>query len=83
MDKEEILKLFDFYNNGRGTYLNHSDYNSISKIVDNIIILYKLKNAELEAKVYTYERIIANSNFAPILGDKDSTILEEIIGDKE
>ena len=67
MNKEEILKLFDFYNNGSGTYLNHSDYNSISKIVDNIIILYKLKNAELEAKVYTYEKIIANSNFAPIL----------------
>lgn len=25
------------------------------------------KIAELEAKVYTYEKIIANSNFAPIL----------------
>ena len=71
MNKEEILKLFDFYDNGSGPYLNHTDYNSISKIVDNIIILYKLKNAELEAKIYTYERIIANSNFAPILGGKD------------
>lgn len=27
---------------------------------------YKIKIAELEAKIYTYEKIIANSNFAPI-----------------
>ena len=31
------------------------------------IIEVKKKIAELEAKVYTYEKIIANSNFAPIL----------------
>ena len=35
--------------------------------VSNEIIEYKRKIAELEAKVYTYEKIIANSNFAPIL----------------
>ena len=27
----------------------------------------KIRIAELEAKVYTYEQIIANSNFAPVL----------------
>ena len=43
MNKEEILKLFDFYDNGSRIYLNHTDYDSISKIVDNIIILYKIK----------------------------------------
>ena len=31
------------------------------------IIDVKKRIAELEAKVYTYEKIIANSNFAPIL----------------
>ena len=31
------------------------------------IIEVKKKIAELEAKVYAYEKIIANSNFAPIL----------------
>ena len=31
------------------------------------IIEVKKRIAELEAKVYTYEKIIANSNFAPIL----------------
>ena len=28
---------------------------------------YKRKISELEAKVYAYEKIIANSNFAPII----------------
>ena len=31
------------------------------------IIEAKKRIAELEAKVYTYEKIIANSNFAPII----------------
>ena len=31
------------------------------------IIETKKRIAELEAKVYTYEKIIANSNFAPII----------------
>ena len=31
------------------------------------IIEVKKRIAELEAKVYTYEKIIANSNFAPML----------------
>ena len=36
--------------------------------ISNEIIECKRKIAELEAKVYTYEKIIANSNFAPIIG---------------
>ena len=35
--------------------------------ISNEIIEYKEKIAELEAKVYAYEKIIANSNFAPIM----------------
>ena len=35
--------------------------------VSNEIIECKRKIAELEAKVYAYEKIIANSNFAPII----------------
>ena len=35
--------------------------------ISNEIIECKRKIAELEAKVYAYEKIIANSNFAPIL----------------
>ena len=32
------------------------------------------KIAELEAKVYAYEKIIANSNFAPILDSEKNSI---------
>ena len=35
--------------------------------ISNEIIECKRKIAELEAKVYAYEKIIANSNFAPIM----------------
>ena len=35
--------------------------------ISNDIIECKRKIAELEAKVYAYEKIIANSNFAPII----------------
>ena len=35
--------------------------------ISNEIIECKIKIAELEAKVYAYEKIIANSNFAPII----------------
>ena len=35
--------------------------------ISNEIIECKTKIAELEAKVYAYEKIIANSNFAPII----------------
>lgn len=37
--------------------------------ISDEIIEYKRKIAELEAKVYTYEKIIANSNFAPIISN--------------
>ena len=35
--------------------------------ISNEIIECKRKIAELESKVYAYEKIIANSNFAPIM----------------
>ena len=35
--------------------------------ISNEITECKIKIAELEAKVYAYEKIIANSNFAPII----------------
>ena len=38
------------------------------------IIEVKKRIAELEAKVYAYERIIANSNFAPILDSEKNSI---------
>ena len=41
------------------------------------IIEVKKRIAELEAKVYTYEKIIANSNFAPIISNEKSDLKEK------
>ena len=41
------------------------------------IIDVKKRIAELEAKVYTYEKIIANSNFAPIISNEKSELKEK------
>lgn len=38
---------------------------------------YKRKISELEAKIYAYERIIANSNFAPIISNEKSELKEK------
>ncbi len=40
------------------------------------IIEVKKRIAELEAKVYAYEKIIANSNFAPIISNEKSDLKE-------
>ena len=41
------------------------------------IIEYKRKISELEAKVYAYEKIITNSNFAPIISNEKSELKEK------
>ena len=38
---------------------------------------YKRKISELESKVYAYEKIIANSNFAPIISNEKSDLKEK------
>ena len=45
--------------------------------ISNDIIECKRKIAELEAKVYAYEKIIANSNFAPIISKEKSELKEQ------
>ena len=45
--------------------------------ISNEIIECKRKIAELEAKVYAYEKIIANSNFAPIISKEKSELGEQ------
>lgn len=64
MNKEELLKLYDKYRKENWKVLYEDDY---EKLVEHILILHNLDKAELEAKVYTYEKIIANSNFRTIL----------------
>lgn len=73
MIKEELLELFMKYNdasyNDNRIYKKHYE-----ELIENILvkaerikIQYATTIAELEAKTYTYEKIIANSNFASIL----------------
>lgn len=67
MNKEELLTLFRKY----GDDLFRSNYERVIEMILNKVermkIPYDLKIAELEAKVYTYENVISNSNFKPIL----------------
>lgn len=83
MNKEELIKLFTFHTDQFGIKkLEKYSYSFIEETVDKIIILHLKEKAELEAKVYIYEKIIANSNFSPIL--KENKIKKKDLGsDKE
>ena len=75
MNREEITALFNKYGKKQWTTdtlksitIGSDNFNLIiDTILDNIEVKHKLELAELEAKVYTYEHIIANSNFAPLI----------------
>lgn len=82
MNREVISDLFVFSNSGSGSYLLRSDKNYIDNLIDKILIEIKLYTAELEAKVYTYEKIIANSNFKSVLS-KDKQALEKRVKELE
>lgn len=78
MNKEVIECLFKFNNSGRGAYLIDSDKKHIDDVIDKILIEIKLYTAELEAKVYTYEKIIENSNFKAVLNKSKETMQKKI-----
>lgn len=63
MNKEELMKLFEFDEFEKTRFYNKKD---MENIIKQVILNHKLYTSELEAKVYTYEKIIANSNFKAI-----------------
>lgn len=86
MNKENITSIFNNY--GRKVFKS-DEYkrieigsNEFDMAIEQILINYKLEKAELEAKVYTYEKIIANSNFKSVLS-KDKQALEKRIKELE
>lgn len=81
MNKEEILKLFP-WDMHDGISYSKRDKNSIGEVVEKIITKHKLYTSELEAKVYAYEKIIANSNFKAI-NDKSVESLKKKIKELE
>lgn len=83
MTEEKIQKLLDELRGltyltellGRKERFNVIAQEGLDK-VENVIRQFLLDNhdseyGELQAKVYTYEKIIANSNFAPMLDCKE------------
>lgn len=66
MNKEEILELFKKHYDGREYYEYRLRAYDLEGIIETILTKHKLELAESEAKVYTYENIIANSNFKAV-----------------
>ena len=79
MNKEELMKLFEFNEYGRTEFYNKKD---IENKIEQISLKHKLYTSELESKVYTYEKIIANSNFKAI-NDKSVESLKKKIKELE
>lgn len=86
MDKENITNIFNNYgkkiyscNQNKHIEIGSDEFNMA---VEQLLINYKLEKAELEAKVYTYEKIIANSNFKSVLS-KDKQALEKRVKELE
>lgn len=84
MSEEQIKRLMDDLLSA--TYYSHGDtyniiytHNGQAEKVESILRKHLLdchdkELGELRAKVYTYEKIIASSNFAPILENKDKVL---------
>lgn len=74
MTEEELINMFERDNYPYDQYIKHYKIVEFKDIIRTINIKYKLELAELKAKVYTYEKIIANSNFATILVESKRNI---------
>lgn len=66
MNEEALLELFNEYAKNN-CYSEQIYKNQFKGIIDKILIMYNKEMASLEAKIYTYEKIIASSNFLPVL----------------
>lgn len=76
--ENKILDILNKYESSSNRVIYEGNFKNIA---NEIFIEVKLLNAELQAKVYTYEKIIANSNFKPILEDKKlKENIEEVEG---
>lgn len=73
MTKEDLMKMFQTDSYPSDNCIKHYRITEFENIIEKIVIKHKLEMAELEAKTYTYEKIIANSNFAPILKENKNT----------
>lgn len=82
MNEEELMSMFKKDTYPSNDYIKQYRIKEFEDIIGKIVIKHKLIIGELEAKVYTYEQIIANSNFKAILS-KDKQTLEKRIKELE
>lgn len=73
MNKEDLMEMFQKDVYPSSDHIKHYRIKEFEDIIEKIIIKHNLLISELKAKVYTYEKIIANSNFAPILKENKNT----------
>lgn len=73
MNKEDLMEMFEKDTYSGSDCIKKYRIEAFEDIIEKIVIKHKLLISELEAKVYTYEKIIANSNFAPILKENKNT----------
>lgn len=66
MNEEDLMSMFEKDTYPYQNYIKQYEIAEFENIITKIVIKHKLEIAELEAKVYTYEKIIANSNFRTI-----------------
>lgn len=66
--KNKVSNIFKKYESSSSRCIFEGHFENIIK---EICTEFKLLNAELQAKVYTYEKIIANSNFKAVLETKN------------
>ena len=66
MSEEELMSMFEKDIFPYENFIKHYKIVEFENIIKRIVTEHKIALAELEAKVYTYEKVIANSNFAPI-----------------
>lgn len=67
MNEEALLELFNEYTKKNSFSIDNIQKIYFKEIIDKILIIYNKEKASLEAKIYTYEKIIASSNFLPVL----------------
>lgn len=70
--RDEIEKILNKYKTKMdGGWANQIDAINLTKnknpLINELIILFNTQLASSEAKVYSYEKIIANSNFKAVL----------------
>ena len=78
MGKDKLQELFEQlrnlkYRSDRWTFpvINENNFNDVETIIRQFFTENLAKeNGEMQAKLYAYEKIIANSNFAPMIPQK-------------